>query len=105
MKTEILRHPFVLRTMSVCWWCASSLLSIAQQPGDLDPSFDPGSGPMPLYFNSASSLMLQNDGKVIVAGAFTNLNGAAMNLARLNPDGSRDTNFISAEAADNLIVT
>src|SRR5881394_1257673 len=69
----------------------SVTLSGATRPGDLDPSFDPGSGV------AANALILQEDGKLIIAGDFTSYNGAAVaNIARLNPDGSLDTNYLGS---------
>jgi uncharacterized delta-60 repeat protein len=51
--------------------------------GSLDTAFDPGSGPN----NSVSSLAIQSDNRVLVAGKFTTFNGQARNgLARLNGD-------------------
>ena len=41
-----------------------------------------------------SALSLQGDGKILVGGTFTNLNGAVRtNLGRLNADGSLDSGF------------
>jgi uncharacterized delta-60 repeat protein len=49
--------------------------------GSLDPLFNPGSGPN----NAISSIALQPDGKILVAGKFTSFNGVARTgLARLN---------------------
>src|SRR5439155_24570189 len=40
------------------------------------------------------ALAVQSDGKVVIAGAFTNVNGAARSrIARLKPDGSNDSCF------------
>jgi hypothetical protein len=40
--------------------------------------------------NSVVALALQGDGKVLVGGTFTSINGVARNrVARLNPDGTR----------------
>ena len=63
--------------------------------GALDASFDTGSGPNDTVFALAvyptNSLFA---GKVLIGGAFTNVNGFALNhIARLNVDGSVDTNF------------
>jgi uncharacterized delta-60 repeat protein len=58
--------------------------------GSLDTSFDPGSGPN----NWVYALAVQDDGKVLIGGAFNTVNGAARNhIARLNTDGSLDTTF------------
>jgi len=66
-------------------------MSGATRPGDLDPSFDPGSGV------EAGALVVQDDGKLIIGGGFTNYNGTAVaNIARLNPDGSLDTNYLGS---------
>ena len=58
--------------------------------GSLDESWDVGEG-----FNGAvREILIQPDGKILVAGAFTEFAGAeAPHIARLEPDGSRDTSF------------
>ena len=44
----------------------------------------------------AYSVAVQSDGKIVVGGGFTSINGATSNyLARLNPDGTPDTTFTS----------
>jgi uncharacterized delta-60 repeat protein len=41
-----------------------------------------------------STLALQSDGKVLIGGGFTNVNGTTINrIARLNSDGTLDTSF------------
>jgi hypothetical protein len=73
---------------------ASSIVRAA--PGDLDLSFNP-----PIFSSSGSFFsiyanVLQPDGKIVVGGAFTSVNGInQISLARLNADGSRDATFIS----------
>jgi uncharacterized delta-60 repeat protein len=68
--------------------------------GTIDPAFNPG----PVYANGTSgllvgvhSVLLQNDGKIIIGGAFNNFIGtnALGGLARLNSDGSVDNSFSS----------
>jgi uncharacterized delta-60 repeat protein/uncharacterized repeat protein (TIGR01451 family) len=58
--------------------------------GSLDTGFNPGTG-----FNwYVYSTVIQPDGKIIVGGQFTSVNGTTINsIARLNPDGSLDTGF------------
>ncbi|HMS91696.1 MAG TPA: delta-60 repeat domain-containing protein, partial [Candidatus Absconditabacterales bacterium] len=58
--------------------------------GRKDNSFNVGSG-----FNDAvRGIVIQNDGKILVGGHFTDYNGTTANrIIRLNPDGSRDTSF------------
>src|SRR5437879_7463162 len=61
------------------------------QPGSLDITFNPGSGETQ---PSTYCMALQSDGQIIIGGNFTSYNGAnALNLARLNPDGSLDSSF------------
>jgi uncharacterized delta-60 repeat protein len=60
--------------------------------GSLDSTFDPGVGPN--WFVEA--LAVQSDGRVIIGGNFTEINGIARNrLARLNADGGVDMTFDS----------
>src|SRR6266516_8062638 len=72
----------------------------AQAGGLLDPSFDPGSGP----YGFISATAIQSDERIIVAGAFTEFNGAPKNrIARLNSDGSLDSTFDPGTGADDTI--
>jgi uncharacterized delta-60 repeat protein len=58
--------------------------------GDLDPSFNPGSGPNV----DVDATAVQPDGKVVIGGSFTEVNGVTRNyVARLNANGSLDTTF------------
>ncbi|MBI4660818.1 MAG: hypothetical protein HY735_18435 [Verrucomicrobia bacterium] len=58
--------------------------------GSVDLNFDPGSGPN----NFVESIAVQPDGKILIGGGFTHVNGVRrLGLARLNKDGSLDTNF------------
>lgn len=58
--------------------------------GSLDPTFNPGSGAN----GPANKVLIQPDGRVIIAGTFTQYNGVAVaRVIRLNPNGSRDTTF------------
>jgi uncharacterized delta-60 repeat protein len=58
--------------------------------GTLDPTFDPGTGA-----NGAIDLVAaQSDGKVLIVGPFTSVNGTTRNgVARLNSDGKLDSTF------------
>jgi uncharacterized delta-60 repeat protein len=70
--------------------------------GSLDATFNPGTG-----FNSfVGAIRLQADGKIIVGGGFTNLNGFSRNkIARLNVNGSIDFVFNPETGFDNSIYT
>ncbi len=63
--------------------------------GSLDPAFNPVFGEVPYPFNTTvSSVAVQPDGKILVGGIFTALNGQARtNLGRLNFDGTPDASF------------
>ena len=79
-----------------------NLIARLNPDGSLDTSFDPGTGasgtlgvaidgnPNPFVFATA----VQNDGKILITGNFTNYNGTRITgLARLNSNGSLDTSF------------
>jgi uncharacterized delta-60 repeat protein len=58
--------------------------------GGLDSTFDPRSGPN----STVESMAIQSDGKIVLGGQFTTVNGVSHNrVARLNADGSLDTTF------------
>ncbi len=63
--------------------------------GSLDTSFDSGVGPN----REVRALSLQSDGKMLIGGEFTSINGVGWNQpARLRPDGSVDTSFDTSSA-------
>src|SRR5262245_26049358 len=68
-------------------------------PGDVDLSFDPGSG----VNEAVSAFALQPDGKVIILEEFTTVKGLVRHgIARLNADGSADSSFNpGTEASEN----
>jgi uncharacterized delta-60 repeat protein len=68
--------------------------------GSLDPSFDPGPGA-----NGAINLLaLQDDGKVLIAGDFTAVNGVVRNrIARLGSDGALDQGFNPGGGPNDII--
>ncbi len=58
--------------------------------GSRDTSFDVGSG----LNNFIYDLVIQDDGRIVAGGDFSNYNGTSSNrVIRLNPDGSRDVSF------------
>lgn len=58
--------------------------------GTVDASFNPGSG----TDYSVNAILIQPDGRIVIGGDFTTVNGTARNgLARLNADGSLDLGF------------
>jgi uncharacterized delta-60 repeat protein len=72
-------------------------------PGNVDLSFNPGTGIN--GFTGATGVGVQSDGRVIVSGTFTDINGAAItNFARLNNDGGVDTFFHPAFLLANFLL-
>ncbi|HUZ08456.1 MAG TPA: Calx-beta domain-containing protein, partial [Candidatus Paceibacterota bacterium] len=69
--------------------------------GDLDTTFNPGTGPD----NTVLALGWQLNGQAVVGGNFTHVNGSSYNhIVRLNEDGSIDTtNFFVGSGADNAV--
>ncbi|HLM01897.1 MAG TPA: delta-60 repeat domain-containing protein, partial [Pyrinomonadaceae bacterium] len=69
--------------------------------GTLDTTFNPVLGGA---IRTVFSIIVQSDGKILVAGGFISINGAAQScVARLNADGSLDAGFISPFGLNNLI--
>jgi uncharacterized delta-60 repeat protein len=70
--------------------------------GSLDTNFNPGTGTGSR--SEIREIRVQPDGKILIGGAFNTYNGTARkNIARLNADGSLDTNF-DASAGPNRAV-
>jgi len=68
--------------------------------GSVDRTFDPGIGPN----NNVRSVALQPDGKMIIGGIFTTVQGVPCNrLARLNRDGSLDRSFDTSRGLDGSV--
>jgi len=68
--------------------------------GDIDLTFNSGNGfNQPVY-----SLLIQNDGKVVVGGNFTSYSGVSVNyLVRLNTNGYIDNTFSSGTTFNNKV--
>lgn len=68
--------------------------------GSVDNTFITGIG----LNDMVSSIALQTDGKILIAGHFTNYNNNSVNrIVRLNSDGSLDTSFSIGSGFDNYI--
>ena len=71
---------------------ATGSLDAAFKPGSIDPN------------GSIQSIVVQPDGKILVGGSFTSINGVARNrVARLNADGSLDPTFVPAYSGTNQV--
>ncbi len=89
-----------LLAVALCALCAAA----SAQIGGLDTGFAPGAILIGAAPGSVNALVVQSDGKVIVAGNFTSIAGTARGrIARLNTDGSLDTTFASGAGADGAI--
>ena len=68
--------------------------------GTLDAAFNPGTGTN----GAPRHLALQPDGKVLIGGEFTEVDGVARNrIARLNANGTLDTTFNPGAGADYIV--
>ncbi|MEZ4791149.1 MAG: T9SS type A sorting domain-containing protein [Flavobacteriales bacterium] len=68
--------------------------------GTLDPTFNPGTGPI----SSVYDMALLPDGKILIAGDFTFYAGTARNrIARLNADGTVDATFNPGSGANGTV--
>jgi uncharacterized delta-60 repeat protein len=71
-----------------------------QNNGNIDPGFNRITGAN----NRVNAVAYQPDGKIIVAGEFTNFNGVVQGrISRLLPNGSLDTSFFSGTGANNYV--
>jgi uncharacterized delta-60 repeat protein len=67
-------------------------------PGDVDPSFSP------VFNSTVSAICVQPDGRILVGGRFTNVNGVACDgLTRLNSDGTLDATFLFSHTRTNSV--
>lgn len=68
--------------------------------GSLDGSFSSGTGAN----GDVSTIVVQSDGKLLIGGNFTTVNGTNRNrIARLHPNGSLDSSFNPGTGADGWV--
>lgn len=68
--------------------------------GTLDLAFDPGLG----ADGSVRTIAIQVDEKIVIGGLFTSVSGVSRNrIARLNPDGSLDSEFDPGSGANGPV--
>jgi uncharacterized delta-60 repeat protein/uncharacterized repeat protein (TIGR01451 family) len=71
--------------------------------GSVDASFVAGTESDPS--GSVRAIAVQPDGRILIGGLFTNVNGSNYNyLARLNSDGTLDTNFNVGVGGNNYVL-
>lgn len=93
-------RTFAALLVTLCALCAAAWAQI----GGLDTGFAPGAIMNGAAPGSVNALVVQSDGKVIVAGDFTSVAGTARGrIARLNIDGSLDTGFAAGAGAAGVI--
>jgi len=84
VRTIILAGSLLLQLSTLCFHSRGAA-------GDVDLSFDPGSS----VTNPVSVVVVQPDGKVLVGGPFTFINGTNHYVSvRLNADGGLDSTFV-----------
>ena len=70
------------------------------EDGTNDTSFNSGLG----FSGTVLSIALQSDGKILVGGLFSSYNGLTENnIIRLNPDGTKDTSFITGSGFNETV--
>src|SRR5688572_15378133 len=75
-----------------------AIVPAAAVPGGLDPTFGVGGKVMTAVGSAdgvANAMVMQSDGKLVVAGYSTNDNNKDFAVVRYNDDGSLDTAFNS----------
>jgi uncharacterized delta-60 repeat protein len=95
-----MKKPTILRTMfligSVSLQLSTFSFASHGAPGDVDLSFDPGSG----VNGRVTAVALQPDGKLIIGGWFSMVKGLIRaGIARLNADGTGDATFVPPRAS------
>jgi len=93
VRTIILAGSLLLQLSTLCYHSRGAA-------GDVDLSFDPGSG----VNGTVNAVALQPDGKFIIGGAFTTVKGLARSkVARLNAGGSGDAAFNPGTGANDVV--
>ncbi len=101
-----MKKSFLVRTMipvaSLLLQLSALCLQSHGAAGDVDLSFDPGSG----VNGTVNAVVLQPDGKVLIGGQFTTVKGLLrLNVARLNADGSGDPTFDPSAVNPHYVVS
>src|SRR5215510_10662459 len=80
----------------------TTLLSLsALADGDLDPGF----APRIFRAGQVNKILVQSDGKILIAGVFKTVNGVSrFGIARLNADGSLDASFDASNVTRDFTI-
>jgi uncharacterized delta-60 repeat protein len=88
--TSIALQPDGKLLVASGWYDTGGWMARLNTNGSADNTFNSGSA----ADNVITSVLIQSNGKILIAGSFTNFNGTNCNhMARLNANGSLDTNF------------
>lgn len=88
---------------AVCLISLSAIIPVFAAGGDVDTTFNAGAA---RFNNSVSDIALQPDGRILIGGNFTVVNGRVFNrLARLNADGTIDESFNVGAGFNNTVNT
>jgi uncharacterized delta-60 repeat protein len=97
---NILSKSFITLVLAFAIAMLGGVSRVYAAPGDLDTTFDPGTGANNLITQS----IVQPNGKIIILGNFTTYGGVSRNRAALlNTDGSLDTTFNPGTGPDNAV--
>src|SRR5437667_2547472 len=103
MKRDCGFGTTLLVRVVVVVWCGQAGIAQTNLPGLLDPSFDPGNGKHGAN-GSVHALVLQPDGKAIIAGQFTEVGDVSRRgFARVNTNGTVDNSFAPFSGIDDYI--
>ncbi len=98
--TQTLFVVLIAGLLAGLWFDALPPAPAYAAAGDLDPTFNPGTGAN----STVSAIAVQSDGKILVGGLLTTYNDVGRNrIARLNPDGSLDATFDPGVGADERV--
>ncbi len=99
----MLFQSFSFKSLCCIFVCIAAVLWIptaGYADGELDTTFDPGTGPN----YGVSAVAVQSDGKIVIGGSFSTVNGISRNnIARLNSDGSLDEDFDPGYGASSYV--
>ena len=90
-------------TFNTCSSVQRNHIARLNTDGSLDLSFEPGLGLGGPFLNTwVESIIVQPDGKILIAGGFTSVAGVPRNgVARLHANGALDTTFDPASGSSN----
>ena len=98
--TQTIFVVFIAGLLAGLWFNALPPAPAYAAAGDLDPTFNPGTGAN----NTVFVIAVQSDGKILIGGLLTTYNDVGRNrIARLNPDGSLDATFDPGVGADERV--